>query len=483
MQYADVVDTILGDLRPPGDPRVNALRGGPPPSFADGAGMPPPPPGPGGPSFAQASGMPMQPPGGPMAGPGGPPPAQTPPKPPGGPPGLPRATGRGGPPLSPGGPPAGGVPSGPLGGPGSVMPLPPAAPVDPLLQRADELYAERKRLLEADAETYKPVDRKAMEDAYGKRQAGGEKQTMLALAAQQAGEGFAPMQAHFLKQAAAAREPMKMTGGTMTAEGFVEDPGHAAELAAKRSDAKLKVNEMALQQNLTAQERRRLEIVQSQDKQRHEALLLKLGEIRAGAAGKTGAGEARDWRTEDSMGKQFDAMTKDYTAELDATRKLGSLAPGRRPSAVEQGGMIMLLNKFLDPGSVVREGEYDRVARQQGLVDRASNFLAAVTAGEPLSDKLVADIRQMAALYEKAASGKIQAYGDEYAAKAYRRGLDPQNVIVNPYYKHTDTAAPQSGARGAPSTGPVKVGSPAEAAKLPKGTAFITPDGQTRVRQ
>jgi len=490
--YEEAIDSILGELTPgysPGQARVNALRGNMPGSFGAGAGGTP-----GGPSPMMPP--PQMPPPPQQAGPGGPGmggPMPTPPGPLPGPPGpanraLPLAT-RQPPPLQPQAPGTpGGRPAGPLGATGSVMPLPPVAPVgeqDPLLRQADELYARHQQLLAEQGETYKPVDRGSMEQAFQKRQEGGNRSMLLALAAQQAGEGFEGVQQHALKQAAAAREPMKMTGGTMTGEGFIEDPGYNMEQQAKRADAKLKANESALAQNLTAQERRRLEIVHSQDKARHEQILLALGAQRAGAAG--GGNDLKNWRIEDSLSKQFDGVTKDYTQEIDATRKLSALAPGRRPSAVEQGGMIMLVNKFLDPGSVVREGEYDRIAKQQGLLDRASNIIASLTRGEPLSDRLVADIRAMASLYEKAASGKIQAVGDEYAAKAARRGLDPTSIIVNPYYKHRETAAPQSGARNPAveraTAAPVRVNSKEEAMKLKPGTPFITPDGQSRVRQ
>jgi hypothetical protein len=218
------------------------------------------------------------------------------------------------------------------------------------------------------------------------------------------------------------------------------------------------------------QEHRRLALLQEEEKRKHDQVLLAIAGMKGAHSGE-GAElrkQGQEWRTEDSMSKQFDAQTKDYTQELDATRKLGMLAPGRRPTAVEQGGMIMLLNKFLDPGSVVREGEYDRIAKQLGLLDRASNILASVTRGEPLSDKLVADIRAMAGLYEKAASGKIQAVGDEYSAKAARRGLDPTNVIVNPYYQHKASGAT------------VRVTGEADYAKLPTGTMFVGPDGVPR---
>jgi hypothetical protein len=98
-----------------------------------------------------------------------------------------------------------------------------------------------------------------MDEAFKQRSAGGNQQLMLALAAQQAGEGFAPMQAHFLKQSAAARAPMKMRGGTLTGEGFIEDPDYQTEINIRRADAQIKAIDQALAANLSAQERRRLE--------------------------------------------------------------------------------------------------------------------------------------------------------------------------------------------------------------------------------
>lgn len=51
-----------------------------------------------------------------------------------------------------------------------------------------------------------------------------------ALAAQFAGESFQPIQAQFLKRAAAAAEPMKVSGGILTPDGqFIKDPAIARE--------------------------------------------------------------------------------------------------------------------------------------------------------------------------------------------------------------------------------------------------------------
>ena len=455
--YEDVIGTILGDLSPgytPGAARVNALRGNEPGSFAAGMGAPvggaspmqqPPPPMP----------QPPMPQPGPQAMPPGPPRTA-----------LPQATGRPGTPTPPA---PGSSPGGAPGGPGVPVPMPSNAP-DPLMQeyqdlskRQEQAFADQQRLLA-------PPDRKGMEEMFAKQQDAGTNKLILALAAQQAGPAFEPFQAQALKQYGESQAPMKMTGGTMTAQGFIEDPAHAQELQLKQIEARITALDQARKGNLTMQENRRLALLQEEEKRKHDQMLLAIANSKQGNSGEGMAlrRQGQEWRTEDSMSKQFDAQTKDYTAEIDATRKLGQLAPGRRPTAVEQGGMIMLLNKFLDPGSVVREGEYDRIAKQQGLIDRASNIIASITRGEPLSDKLVADIRSMASLYEKAAGAKIQAVGEEYADKASRRGLDPTNVIVNPYYQHR--------AR----TGTVRITGNADYDKLPSGTMFVGPDGQPR---
>jgi hypothetical protein len=54
----------------------------------------------------------------------------------------------------------------------------------------------------------------------------GQAAMLNALAAQYAGEGFQPVQAQFLKRAAAAQDPIKVGGGVITTDGqFLKDPG------------------------------------------------------------------------------------------------------------------------------------------------------------------------------------------------------------------------------------------------------------------
>ena len=131
----------------------------------------------------------------------------------------------------------------------------------PPLSRA-QLIAQQQRELEAaqreQQAAYQPIDRAPMEEAYRKRAQSGGTQLLTALAAQQAGKDFAPFEAHYLKQAAAARAPMEMAGGTMTEQGFIEDPMHKQNLNIKRIDARAANLERALQGNITAEEGERL---------------------------------------------------------------------------------------------------------------------------------------------------------------------------------------------------------------------------------
>jgi hypothetical protein len=76
-----------------------------------------------------------------------------------------------------------------------------------------------------DAMDNEEVDTSALQ-AFAQQQGESGQTAMLnALAAQYAGENFQPVQAQFLKRAAAAAEPMKIGGGMLTPQGqFVKDP-------------------------------------------------------------------------------------------------------------------------------------------------------------------------------------------------------------------------------------------------------------------
>lgn len=103
---------------------------------------------------------------------------------------------------------------------GPPLPAPPATPQGPPMglpapNALADLQAQQERMLIAGP------DRSAMEEAYTRNQQEGGQGLLLALAAQEA--NMQPISAHYLKRAAAADQPMKTAGGTMTPTGFIPD--------------------------------------------------------------------------------------------------------------------------------------------------------------------------------------------------------------------------------------------------------------------
>jgi hypothetical protein len=153
-----------------------------------------------------------------------------------------------------------------------------------------------------------------------------------------------------------------------------------------------------------------------------------------------GPSESTLWRAEDKLRGDFEQITAPFRTQLAETQKITDIfqSYGNNPkaiAAIPQQSLVILLNKFLDPTSVVREGEFNRVVEAQGLEARAQNYLSRVMEGKPLDVSAINQIADLAKLYERAADAKIRQYANEYSAIAETRGLDIGSVISNPSYR------------------------------------------------
>jgi hypothetical protein len=91
--------------------------------------------------------------------------------------------------------------------------------IDSYRSKAADLYKQGSELYDREP------DFSQFQNFARQRSEQGEGDMLNALAAQYAGEGFAPVQQQYLKKAAAAREPMKMGSGVITADGeYLKDP-------------------------------------------------------------------------------------------------------------------------------------------------------------------------------------------------------------------------------------------------------------------
>lgn len=143
-------------------------------------------------------------------------------------------------------------------------------------------------------------------------------------------------------------------------------------------------------------------------------------------------------RLEDQYRREFDTAIKADIEELSQIGKvktiLGSVPAGGKPNAIQQDVLVTLLMKFIEPGSVVREGEYDRLVSRQGLVARAQTLLNKIQTGEPLTGEALNQISQLANLFNEAATNRVRKKAGQISTLATNRGLDIGNIVLDQSY-------------------------------------------------
>ena len=319
-------------------------------------------------------------------------------------------------------------------GQGSMLP----SAIDSYRSKAADLYQQGSELYD------KEPDFSQMQNFAKQRSEQGEGAMLNALAAQYAGEGFAPVQQQYMKKAAAAQDPMKMASGIITSDGqYLKDPEAANSKKAEfllqqaKSYETLAANAESARDRIAAQ--RAQNEIQNQLRLMGVNLQSQSLDLRRDLAANKQPDNSKTWRAEDNLRGDFDKLTKDLREELNATSKItqivGATPPGQKPDAITQQSLVILLNKFLDPGSVVREGEFDRVTKAQGLIGQAQNLKDRILLGQPLDTNTINQINGLANMYTKAATGKIQSIADNYTDISSKRGLDAGSVISDPRFR------------------------------------------------
>lgn len=103
-----------------------------------------------------------------------------------------------------------------------------------------------------------------------------------------------------------------------------------------------------------------------------------------------GAADAKSTSFVSGNQKLFDDMQKDVKSFVDIDRSYNGMksiaADAARKGdskslAASDQALVILFNKMLDPTSVVREGEFDRTAQGQALMDQVNGFIQRVQQG------------------------------------------------------------------------------------------------------
>lgn len=219
--------------------------------------------------------------------------------------------------------------------------------------------------------------------------------------------------------------------------------------------------------------------------------------------------EARDARMTDRQSRQdsralrreFEALpdVKDYRTVESAFRQVERLSQNSGNPA-DDVALTFSFMKMLDPGSVVREGEYALVGRAQGLTGRALVALQRIDSGEALTPELRADLRETAQRVLEGRRSRYDALVNQYRGYAEEDGFDPNRIVPDqpraqdgprvrfepsPQQRqwYQQYGRPQArnpvGSRGNP-----RLINPADPrtsyGNVPSGQYFVTPDGQLR---
>jgi len=160
-----------------------------------------------------------------------------------------------------------------------------------------------------------------------------------------------------------------------------------------------------------------------------------------------------DIRAERDLRREFDGRQDGFRQVRDSYAQIRALAEGP-PSAAGDLSFIFSYMKMLDPGSVVREGEFANAQNAAGVPDQIRNLYNRVSQGQRLNDAQRADFTNQARSIYETRARQFERDAEEYRGLATDYGFDPSRVV-------TVQALPQEpgqgtgigamvGARGAP---------------------------------
>lgn len=263
--------------------------------------------------------------------------------------------------------------------------------------------------------------------AFAKQQGESGQSAMLnALAAQFAGESFQPVQAQFLRRAAAAQEPIKVSGGILTPDGLLKDPAvarSARQAALERQETNI-LGQIQRAEQAQRDADDRAERARDANNLRRDAIA-----ARAGTAGA--ASDARNFKIADNLRGEYLRRADKIQQGTGHAQTVAQLLsdPNIAKDPTKQVSLIFSFGKMLDPESVVREAEYALIANARGLGDQLQQLVPQIQTGARLSPQQLQSMQAIAQTLLQGANNRAQDLDNYYANLAKRRNIDPQDVL------------------------------------------------------
>lgn len=138
-------------------------------------------------------------------------------------------------------------------------------------------------------------------------------------------------------------------------------------------------------------------------------------------------GDAKDIaQVESGLRKEFSGLSKEFRQVRDAFARVNASA--KKPSAAGDLALIFNYMKILDPGSVVREGEFATAEQAAGVPQRVINTYNRVLRGERLNDTTRADFVDRAESLFRVQETQHSKLRDQFKAIGERLKVNPENV-------------------------------------------------------
>lgn len=125
----------------------------------------------------------------------------------------------------------------------------------------------------------------------------------------------------------------------------------------------------------------------------------------------------------------FTKASKVFVDTKDAYTRIRESASS--PSAAGDLALIFNYMKLLDPGSVVREGEFATAQNTAGVPDRVRNYYNRLISGERLGDDQRIDFVDRAEKLYKGMLRNQENLEKQYGDLATRAGIDKKDVVIN----------------------------------------------------
>jgi hypothetical protein len=179
----------------------------------------------------------------------------------------------------------------------------------------------------------------------------------------------------------------------------------------------------------------------------------------AGAAAPTGPqpiipGTGKAFGNEKDLRSEFTTQIKPYVELSQAYQKIETAA--KNNSGAGDIALIYGFMKVLDPGSVVREGEFATAANAGGVSDTVRNLYNRAISGQRISPEIRNDFLNQARNIVESQRVLSSDLIDRYTNVAQEYKLNPNQIVFDPFKRiktpaqiaaeaaNTPTAAPAS---------------------------------------